>query len=312
MPIYAGTKDFTYADTYADPVYAGWFIEGTAGSETLYGSQYDDEIWALGGNDIIYDQGGNDRIFAGDGNDTIIGSAGRDRLDGGDGSDTVSYAASAAVIVDLSSGRSGQGGYASGDTYISIENVLGSAYADTLLGNASDNVLSGGAGNDYIDGYASYDTLDGGDGNDTLIGGHGNDRLTGGAGNDVLWGDLAGGGGLLGVDTFHIALSGGGVDTIGDFQHGYDHIVISGFGYDAHEGLGSDGKLAVGYFRTDGTWIGTGLGSGDELIYLTDRDALCRIDDLTGSSITGKYSIETTTLVITSTTLATDDLFLAY
>jgi Ca2+-binding RTX toxin-like protein len=289
---------------FGGPVYApGWFIEGTDGAETLYGSHYDDEIWAFGGNDIIYDQGGNDIVHAGAGNDIIIGSAGADQLDGGSGIDTVSYASSTAVIVDLGSGRSGQGGYAQGDKYVSIENVFGSAYADTLIGNAANNGLSGAAGNDYIDGYAGYDTLDGGDGNDTVVGGQGNDRLIGGRGNDVLWGDLAGAGTVLGSDSFVITAGDGGVDTIGDFQHGYDLIQLNGFGSKSAL-LGSDNKLAVGFFRADGSFVGTGLGSGDKLVYLTDQDTLAYINDLNG--INGE--VDLTALVVTSTTLTTDDL----
>ena len=39
-----------------------------------------------------------------------------------------------------------------------IENVIGSALADTIIGNASDNSLKGGAGNDTLDGGAGLDT----------------------------------------------------------------------------------------------------------------------------------------------------------
>jgi len=49
---------------------------------------------------------------------------------------------------------------------VSIENVDGSALADTLTGNASGNRLSGGSGDDILDGGAGTDTLLGGSGND--------------------------------------------------------------------------------------------------------------------------------------------------
>src|SRR5690606_5941158 len=69
-------------------------------------------------------------------------------LDGGAGTDTVSYAdAAGAVTVDLEAGEaSGDGA----DTLISIENVTGSAFDDTLSGTAGVNVIDGGAGFDTV------------------------------------------------------------------------------------------------------------------------------------------------------------------
>jgi len=40
-----------------------------------------------------------------------------------------------------------------------IENVIGTALADTITGNASDNILKGGGGNDTLDGGAGLDTV---------------------------------------------------------------------------------------------------------------------------------------------------------
>jgi len=65
-------------------------------------------------------------------------------------------------------GSVGQGGFAEGDGYASIENVIGSAYDDTLVGDASANKLEGGAGNDTFIGGAGDDRLIGGDGTDTV------------------------------------------------------------------------------------------------------------------------------------------------
>jgi serralysin len=57
-----------------------------------------------------------------------------------------------------------------------MENLTGSAFADTLTGNAGANTLNGNAGSD---------ALNGGDGNDTLDGGAGDDVMNGGAGVDT-------------------------------------------------------------------------------------------------------------------------------
>ncbi|MDK4587288.1 Ig-like domain-containing protein [Kingella kingae] len=56
-----------------------------------------------------------------------------------------------------------------------IENLIGSAFNDTLRGNDADNIITGGKGNDTIFGDLGNDTLDGGEGVDQLSGGKGDD-----------------------------------------------------------------------------------------------------------------------------------------
>ena len=46
-------------------------------------------------------------------------------------------------------------GHATGDELNGIENVTGSAYADTLVGNDGVNVLNGGSGDDLLKGWAA-------------------------------------------------------------------------------------------------------------------------------------------------------------
>lgn len=73
------------------------------------------------------------------------------------------------------------------DSFISVENLDGSAFADRLFGDGANNVLRGLAGDDV---------LSGGAGDDLLSGGAGNDMLDGGAGDDIAsfsgsWTDYA-------------------------------------------------------------------------------------------------------------------------
>lgn len=200
-------------------------ISGTNSSETKTGTALGDVISGYAGNDILSGFGGSDILDGGQGNDTVLGGAGddvlfggagiygpgyygalgtvsgfagNDILNGGAGIDQVSYAhgwANKSVTVDLAAGTAvtttGQ------DTLISIENVTGSLFDDTLLGNGGANNLNGFGGNDNVNGRGGNDTLSGSSGNDTLLGsgGHdsllgdgGRDNLNGGSGNDTLWG----------------------------------------------------------------------------------------------------------------------------
>lgn len=105
-------------------------------------------------------------------NNTLFAGQGNNILDGGAGSDTVSYAAgvsaSTGVNVSLVTESAQSTGGSKIDTLISIENLIGSAFADHLTGNADANTLRGGAGNDTLDGRAGIDILHGGAGNDVF------------------------------------------------------------------------------------------------------------------------------------------------
>ena len=69
-------------------------------------------------------------------------------------------------------------GDALGDTYLSIENLTGSAFQDILVGDDGINVLDGGLGRDSLSGGAGNDTLIGGAGADSLVGSEGVDTAS--------------------------------------------------------------------------------------------------------------------------------------
>lgn len=119
------------------------------------------------------------------GNDNLEGGLGPDVLDGGSGTDTASYAGAPAGVTASLGQSSGNTGEAAGDTYTSVENLTGSAFADTLTGDGNAN------------------TIDGGGSNDVITGNGGNDFLFGSAGNDMF-----------------VFQAGFGDDTIGDFEAG--------------------------------------------------------------------------------------------
>lgn len=150
--------------------------EGGSGSDTIVGNVAANTLWG---------NGGADTLIGGDGDDLLYGGSGGDRLEGGNGLDSVSYLeATARVVVDLASPLL-NGGEASGDSYSSIEQVIGSNFDDSLSGDGAANGLGGFAGNDTLNGRGGNDVLVGGDGNDVLTGGAGADRLEGGNGIDT-------------------------------------------------------------------------------------------------------------------------------
>lgn len=99
-------------------------------------------------------------IAGGAGDDTLNGGAGSDLLHGGDGIDMASYAGSSAGIVVNLADPTGNTLEAAGDTYVSIEGVIGSSFNDTITGDDNANILDGGKG---------LDSLAGGKGDDTYI-----------------------------------------------------------------------------------------------------------------------------------------------
>ncbi len=135
--------------------------------------------------DILVGTSGVDNVLGLGGNDTLEGLGGADTLNGGGGSDTATYAASGAgVNVFIGFPGFAQGGDATGDTFNSIENIIGSEFGDVIIGNDDANDLRGNGGSDSISGEDGADVLGGDAGNDTLEGGDGNDSMNGGAGAD--------------------------------------------------------------------------------------------------------------------------------
>ena len=179
--------------------------------EEFHGSDHDDSFFGNGaanhfiggaGNDFLSGASGADTLDGGDGDDTLQGGRVGDNLIGGAGNDTASYADGPGAVHALLADSTSNAGIAAGDTYSSIENLIGSDFGDRLVGDVGDNSITGGDGDDR---------LEGGDGNDTLIGDAGFDILTGGSGNDVLTGGVTN-------DRFVFAANWGN-DVITDFAN---------------------------------------------------------------------------------------------
>ena len=143
-------------------------IDGSEFADTLRGSDGENFIDGRAGDDLLEGRGGE---F-----DTFRGSQGNDTIDGGDGDDRVEYhrdaerGGGAAVTVNLETGTATDG-FGNTDTLISIENVRGTEFGDTLIGNGDDNYIEGEAGDDSLVGNDGRDTFEGNAGNDTIDGG---------------------------------------------------------------------------------------------------------------------------------------------
>jgi Ca2+-binding RTX toxin-like protein len=235
------------------------------GATAIIGTNAADHLFGLGGNDELFALSGNDVLDGGTGDDVLIGGSGADTLIGADGTDAASYnLAAASVRADLLAPTKNTG-EALGDTYSSIANLIGSAYADSLGGNHSSNTLHGGAGGDSLDGQGGADTLYGEGGNDTLRGSGGNDRLEGGAGNDTL------NGGAGGRDWFAFSMTGWGHDIIVDFEDGVDLIDLRGSGVAfARLSIGQSGSGVLVSLADSSTILLNNLAK----MQLTDSDFL--------------------------------------
>lgn len=261
-------------------------ITGTAADDSLVGTAADDVICGLAGNDTLHGGAGRDTLNGGAGDDALYGGGHRDHFDGGAGFDLFFVSDPVAVNANLATGLVTYIGQSwPAETMVSIEGLVGGAFADVLTGNAGDNHLEGRAGDD---------TLVGGGGDDTLLGGQGGDSLSGGAGDDSLvgaesWdpgpsGDTLDGGGGFDVtsyapftDDLDIDLAAGTARRAGaDADAAYDRLtgiegVTGGSGDDLVTGSGGANYLAGG--AGDDTLIGGGGrdtlagGDGNDLLW---------------------------------------------
>jgi Ca2+-binding RTX toxin-like protein len=173
-------------------------IFGGAGSDAIRGNRGNDRIAAGGGSGDFADAGlGDDSVSGGRGSlDRVIGGVGNDRLEGGPGDedilrgdhgadyfdggegdhDVASFAISGfggpiqggqGVIVDLLAGRASQDG---NDRLTGIEDVIGTAFKDSMRGSSAANILYGGGGDDQLSGFGKRDRAVAGAGSDSCSG----------------------------------------------------------------------------------------------------------------------------------------------
>ena len=309
-------------------------LDGGAGGDTIYGrsgndliiggrdslasrdinntidvADLADQTESDDGDDMLYGGRGNDTILGGQGNDTLEGGKGDDVLSGqdgidifrgGSGSDTVDYSKESPfqLLVNLETNVA-SGGTASGDTFFSIENLIGSDdRIDRFIGTASANHFWGRGGGDYFNGRAGNDILDGGNDGDILYGEGGNDTIIGGAGQDYLDGgddidtvDYSTSLGGVTVDLTKGTANGGDADgpvqIVGrgtlirhDILVGFENVTGSAFG-DHLIGNATANKLIGG----SGDDTLTGGGGADKLIGGAGKDTADYADATSGVTL---------------------------
>jgi Ca2+-binding RTX toxin-like protein len=225
--------------------------------ENIIGSSFGD---VLAGSSVA------NTIFGGAGNDTLVGNGGEDLLEGGAGGDALngeggytyaSYTRATSGVTVFIAGPQLNSGDAQGDSYNSIEGLLGSQFADILGGDGANNTIQGFDGNDWLFGSDGLDFLVGGSGNDIMSGGFGNDRLEGGDGVDVLYfRDHVGG---VKANMFDTSMNTG--EAQGDIYFDIENVWGSRFNDDL---TGDNGAGQVYGFEGNDTLSGLG---GDDYFY---------------------------------------------
>ncbi|MBO3705798.1 MAG: DUF4347 domain-containing protein [Candidatus Accumulibacter sp.] len=258
--------------------------------------------WAA---DVLIGTAANEVIRGIAGNDTLQGGEGDDTLAGGSGSDSASYVdAAAGVSVNLATVGVQQNTLGAGHDILSdIENLAGSAFADTLSGDGNANYLSGGSGDDSLDGGAGNDTLDGGAGSDRLWGGLGADSLIGGDGSDSYYVDHIGdsvteskadaaAGGIdlvcssLAAYTLGAHIESGRILNTGAANltgNGLDNLLEAGSGANVLDGAGGIDTVSYLYGASRGVSVSLAV-SGPQATTGSGSDTLISIENLGGST----------------------------
>jgi hypothetical protein len=160
--------------------------DAVSGFEILDGSGHDDVLRGRDGPvDVLHGRGGADLLEGRGGADTIHGDIGAPDND----PDTISFeGAAGGVTIDLA-GTTTSG--AEADHFEDIQNVVGSAHADTITGDDEANTLDGRGGQDALSAMGGSDALLIRDGvADTASCGTGTDGVTADqAGVDAIDGD---------------------------------------------------------------------------------------------------------------------------
>ncbi len=248
--------------------------------------------------------------------ENVMGSANDDRFvassiandfKGGAGSDTVDYSNSAAVVVNLHAGQ-GFDNHAAGDTYDSIENLIGGAGNDTFFASEAANSFTGNGGVNRVnyehstagvtinlstgqgsggfatgDRYATIQNATGSSHDDTFVANNQGNNFQGGAGTDTV--SYANSTGAVTVNL--LINTGTGSDATADSYSSMENAIggagndtfISGTGANRFDGLGGVNTLSYAGSTAVNVNLETSAASGGNAA----GDTFINIQNLTGS-----------------------------
>jgi Ca2+-binding RTX toxin-like protein len=152
-------------------------IDGSGGSDNLFGNAAANSF--LGGT-------GNDLIDGGGGPDVLEGGGGADDLNGGPDVDRVVYSDPGGQAITLDDVRNDGAPGELDNAHSDIEDVAAGPGNDNVVGSDLANVLDGGDGDDRLEGRGAVDTFFGGAGADALFARDGSqERVECGAATDT-------------------------------------------------------------------------------------------------------------------------------
>ena len=257
----------------------------------FHGNEADNTLIAANSGVWVRGFEGDDTLLGGDGDDILDGGSGADVLDGGNGYDLASYEDAVSGVLVHTGDASQNTGDAAGDSYVSIEGLIGSSFDDTLILVAEGGTVRGGAGNDAITSVSSLGTethLFGEDGDDAIYGGLADDEINGGAGNDVIFGYEGDDTLLLGDGDDYaqagwdddIVEGGAGDDEIyGDVG---DDVIRGGDGNDELFGDDGDDRIELG----SGWDFAVGGSGADTFVFTEGNDVIADFEtNVTGERI---------------------------
>jgi Ca2+-binding RTX toxin-like protein len=315
------------------------YVENAIG--TKYGDRFEGGVEAnvfdgADGNDSIWGFGGEDTLKGGAGDDHLNGGQGADRLIGGDGSDWVEYNGLIAasdqpngnVIISLFDPTTNTW-EAKGDSYDSIENIIGSPFNDIITGDDHDNIIIDRDDDGHTIGGAyrpdGYNYFYGLGGRDTFVGSVWHpDYFYGGNEEDTVDYSGLGFAPAVTIDLEHQALNDG--VALGDRFYFVEDIVGTDLGDDTiygnfanntfHGGGGDDRLMGRG---GDDTLIGdrgtdTAVFSGNfadytfRTLHFNDGERFLEVHDTRADRDGTDYVIQVEHLEFHNSTVNTSDL----
>ncbi|MEM9309679.1 MAG: calcium-binding protein [Pseudomonadota bacterium] len=244
------TLDFTYTsagvtfDLIAGTItFANGFIEYFTGFE---------KILSGSGDTVITGDAEDNEFIGGDGDDVLTGGAGNDVLNGGLGDDN-HYGGDGNDLLIANIGADYFDGGAGVDT-------LDFTYSNS---DATFNLANGTLAftNGFSETFANIENIVAGNGINTIIGSTADNHIDAGGGSDTM----SGGGG---ADVFVFAIA-DGIDTITDFEDGFDKIAFTSSALQF-------GDLAI---SANGTDTVIAYGSGDQITLSNVSSTLLTVDD---------------------------------